>query len=60
MNAEPESQNTAAVSVLESTMSGPRLPFPRRKPSIEQYPQHNRAERRHAAKVVRRKQAKVG
>jgi len=30
-----------------------------RKPAIEQYPQHNRAARRHAAKMVRRKQAKV-
>ena len=30
-----------------------------RKPAIEQYPQHNRAARRYAAKMVRRKQAKV-
>jgi len=30
-----------------------------RKPAIEQYPQHNRATRRYAAKMARRKQAKV-
>ena len=54
-----EQERLFVAGSLLGTMSGPRPPFPRRKPLTEQYPQRNRAERRMAAKLARREQAKV-